>query len=116
MPSKIEVSAETVKDKLKEAQGNISFAANRLGVHRSWLHTYINEHPTVKAALDDIREGTLDRAETMLQTRMAQSDTLLIFFLKTQGHKRGYTERHVIANADGEPFAVKVIEGPKDVR
>lgn len=100
----ITLKTEQVIEYLRTAQGNIAFAATKLGTSRTTLHAYINEHPTVKAALDDIREGTLDRAETMLQSRMASSDTLLIFFLKTQGHKRGYQERHEISGPKEGPI------------
>jgi hypothetical protein len=102
MRAKIVKSAAEVKKQLQMAQGNLAYAASQMRVSRSWLYSYINAHPTVKEALEDIREAALDRAETMLQARMAESDTLLIFFLKTQGHKRGYTERHEITGADGK--------------
>ena len=65
-------------------------AALRLDTSRSNLFKYINAHPTVKAALADIRESTKDDAELMLHDRMRSSDTLLIFYLKTQAHDRGY--------------------------
>lgn len=92
----ITATAEQVIGQLRQSHGNISHAAGKLNTSRKTLHAYINEHPTVKAALADVRESTKDRAETMLQTRMAQSDTLLIFYLKTQAHDRGYGDRSQI--------------------
>lgn len=88
---------EQVIDQLKSSHGNISHAAGKLGTSRKTLHAYINDHPTVKTALDDVRESTKDRAETMLQTRMAQSDTLLIFYLKTQAYDRGYGDKSQVS-------------------
>lgn len=110
----ITLSAEQVIKQLTESHGNISHAAGALRTSRKTLHKYINEHATVKDALDDIREATLDRAETMLQSRMAHSDTLLIFFLKTQGKSRGYVER--FEQEHGGELTTKVVEGPRDVR
>lgn len=89
----IDVSAAEVIEQLKSSFGNISHAAGKLNTSRKTLHAYINEHPTVASALADIRESTKDRAESMLQQRMATSDTLLIFYLKTQAHDRGYGDR-----------------------
>jgi dTDP-4-dehydrorhamnose reductase len=89
----ITVSAADVIDQLQRSHGNIKHAAGKLNTSRFNLHKYINEHPTVKAALDDIREGAKDDAELMLQDRMRTSDTLLIFYLKTQAHDRGYGDR-----------------------
>jgi len=106
----IKVKTEQVVEQLRASQGNISFAAGKLGTSRETLHKYINEHPTVKVALEDIRESTVDRAETMLQQRMSQSDTLLIFFLKTQGHRRGYKERTEISGPEGEPIPISIIK------
>src|SRR5688572_21643883 len=100
-------SAEQVATQLKASQGNVSDAAGKLNTSRRVLHQYINEHPTVKAALADIRESTKDRAETMLQTRMNHSDTLLIFYLKTQARDRGYVERQEISGPNSSDISVK---------
>lgn len=89
----ITVSAAEVIAQLERSHGNIAHAANKLDTSRTTLHKYINEKPTVKAALDDIREAAKDNAETMLYDRMRTSDTLLIFFLKTQAYDRGYGDR-----------------------
>lgn len=81
---------------LKKSRGNISHAADALDTSRTTMHAYINEHPTVKEALKDIKEANKDRAETMLEARMATSDTLLIFYLKTQAYDRGYGDKSQI--------------------
>lgn len=94
-------SAEQVIAQLKRSRGNISHAADTLGTSRKTLHAYLNEHPTVKDAARDIKEASKDRAETMLESRMATSDTLLIFYLKTQAHDRGYGD-HVKQEHVGE--------------
>lgn len=103
----ITASADQVIEQLRLSHGNISHAAGKLNTHRKTLHAYINEHPTVEVALKDIRESTKDRAETMLQTRMATSDTLLIFFLKTQAHDRGYGDRSQTEHKGGTTLTVK---------
>jgi hypothetical protein len=89
----IKVGTEQVIQQLEASRGNVSHAAGKLKTSRRVLHKYINEHPTVKEALADIREAAIDRGETLLQARMESSDSLLIFFLKTQGHSRGYGDK-----------------------
>ena len=89
----ITVGAEQVIAQLKASHGNISHAAGRLGTSRETLRKYMLEHPTVAAAKNDIKEASKDRAETMLEKRMETSDTLLIFYLKTQAHDRGYGDK-----------------------
>lgn len=88
----IKATQDEVIEALREKRGNVSRAAGSLRTSRSSLHKYINTRPKVAAALADIRESLLDDAEEMLENRMRDSDTLLIFFLKTRGAKRGYTE------------------------
>lgn len=106
----ITVSATDVIDQLGRSHGNIKHAAGKLNTTRTTLHKYINEHPTVKAALDDIREGAKDDAELMLYDRMRTSDTLLIFFLKTQAYDRGYREtvRNEVSGEGGGPLQVVI--------
>jgi hypothetical protein len=106
MPAKIEMSTQTVIDELKDCRGNVAYTASQLKVSRGWLWRYIGNHPTVREALDDIKESVIDKAELSLEQRMMSSDTLLIFFLKTQGKGRGYTERQEITGADGGPVVV----------
>lgn len=92
MPAIVVVTQEVI-EQLKASRGNISHAAGKLDTSRDTLHRYINEHPTVKAALRDIKEASKDRAETMLEKRIETSDTLLIFYLKTQAYDRGYGDK-----------------------
>jgi hypothetical protein len=99
-------SESQVIQQLKKSRGNVSHAANKLDTSRETLHKYINEYPTVKDALHDIRESAKDRGEEMLQSRMAHSDTLLIFFLKTQAHDRGYGDRSQHEHSGGTTMRV----------
>lgn len=92
----ITATAQEVIAQLKASRGNISHAAGKLDTSRETLRKFINEHPTVKTAAKDIKEAAKDRAETMLEKRMETSDTLLIFYLKTQAHDRGYGDKSQI--------------------
>lgn len=107
-----DVPAKAVIEQLTASHGNVSHAARKLGTSRKTLHAYINDHPTVAAALDDIREGEIDDAELMLYDRMRSSDALLIFFLKTRGNKRGYSERNQleISGPNGDDIPIRVVD------
>lgn len=107
----ITATAEQVIAQLKMSRGNISHAAGKLNTHRFTLHRYINEHLTVKAALHDIKEASKDRAETMLEKRMETSDTLLIFYLKTQAYDRGYGDKSQISGPNGGPLQMAIVKG-----
>ena len=112
----ITTTPEGVIAELERCKGNVKATARKLGTSRVNLFLYIRDHPEVRSALDSIREGTIDDAEVMLQTRMKKSDALLIFFLKTQGHKRGYVERHEVTGADGNDLTIRVVYGERTDR
>ena len=107
-----DIPAKAVIEQLTASHGNVSHAAKKLGTSHKTLHAYINDHPTVAAALEDIREGAIDDAELMLYDRMRNSDVLLIFFLKTQGHRRGYSEKNQIeiSGPNGDDIPIRVVD------
>ena len=106
----ITVSAADVIDQLGRSHGNIKHAAGKLNTTRTTLHKYINEHPTVAAALADIREGAKDDAELMLYDQMRTNPTLLIFFLKTQARDRGYSDTLALTGKDGGDIAINFVD------
>lgn len=80
---------------IKAARGLITVAARSLGVEFSAVYGMAKRHPEVKQAIEDSREQMLDFAESKLFENMKANDnTALIFFLKTQGRKRGYNENY----------------------
>lgn len=53
--------------------------------------------------VEDAREKMLDNVESALYQQALSGNTVaMIFFLKTQGKKRGWVERQEITGADGE--------------
>lgn len=85
-------SAEIV-NVLWQCQGFLSATAKELKTTRKTLHEYINTFPEIQEALTDIRENRLDVAETALMQAIRNGNvTAIIFFLKTQGRDRGYSQ------------------------
>lgn len=96
-------TADQMIDALKYAQGMVTHAADRLGCSYNTMVKYIEKYPTVRAAYKQLQERTLDNVELRLLKAVNNDDlTAIIFFLKTQGKRRGYTERidHTIFTAD----------------
>ena len=61
--------------------------------------------------LQSSRETMLDNAETALYDEALNGNTTaLIFFLKTQGKSRGYTERQELTGADGGSIPITYIK------
>lgn len=58
-------------------------------------------------ALESARETMLDNAESILYKKVLEGSTVeLLFFLKTQGKDRGYTERQELTGANGGAIVV----------
>lgn len=101
------LSNEQVIEAMQKFNGNLSAVARSLGVARNTVYAHVEKYATAKAALDNARESMLDNAESVLYRKVLEGSTPeLIFFLKTQGKRRGYTERQEVTGADGAPTSV----------
>lgn len=94
----VKIPTETIILALNKSHGNISRAADRIGCCRDTLHSRINAEPAIKQVLDSNRERWIDDSEDVLREKVLAGDTAsLLFFLKTQGKKRGYDmDRNVL--------------------
>jgi hypothetical protein len=94
MTSGVKISDKNIILALEKTAGVITAAASRLGMDRASLSRRINESDELKVACLDIKEKTLDLAESKLLYGLQRGDkTYVIFYLKTQGKRRGYVER-----------------------
>ena len=112
-----ELVAETVIKQIQALSGNVSSVAKFFRMSRQTMHKYINDHPTVQQALEESREKMIDNVESALYSQaLAGNTTAMIFFLKTQGKKRGYVERQEITGKDGEKIQIEYVnDWRKDV-
>lgn len=83
---------------LKQVHGNISAAANALGVERCTLYGYIKNHPVVTEILKDERQAMIDKAESVLWNAMDSTDMEIAldaskYALDRIGRDRGYVTR-----------------------
>lgn len=106
-------TAAEMAEAIKKGKGILSAAATALGCVRQTVAAYIERYPTVKAAYEDAKESTIDFVESRLLKNIEGGDTTaIIFFLKTQGKARGYTEQHYI-KVDGD-VPISVVKMPID--
>ncbi len=77
-------------------------------ISRTTHYEWLNTDPDYAAAVDAIKESLIDRAESALQTLITDGNVpAVLFFLKTQGKKRGYIERtETDVTSGGQPLQI----------
>jgi hypothetical protein len=86
------LSTERIEDAIRRAGGNLTAAAEKLGVGRSTLYTRITEEPSLLATRDEIVESFVDEAETAIVAAVRRGDVnAATFVLRTQGSRRGWS-------------------------
>ena len=100
---------QDVQASIESLSGNMSAIARKHGKSRAWMYEYIRDN----GLWDDVessREKMIDNVESALYSQaLAGNTTAMIFFLKTQGKKRGYVERQEITGKDGSDVTIKVV-------
>jgi len=112
MANKPKFTIAQVEQAIRDSAGLLYLAAKRLRCSPSTVTNYVERSKRLQQAVEESIETRLDIAEGKLAEKISEGDTTaLIFFLKTKGKKRGYTERQELADADGKPLRF-VIEAP----
>lgn len=95
-------TAEKIIIALKEAKGLLTLASRKAGVSYTTINRYANEFPSVREAVEEAKETMLDFAEGKLFEKINKGDTVaILFYLKTQGKRRGYIERQELSGEGG---------------
>lgn len=85
---------------IRESRGNVSVAAEALGVLRCSLHNRIADTPGMRQVVIDARESLVDHAETALAAAVERGEGWAVCFtLKCLGKARGYIERQEVVNS-----------------
>jgi len=101
---------------LKKTLGNVSKACEAVGIDRSTFYDWVNADPAFAQSLKDVREKTVDIAETALQKLIQEGNpTAIIFYLKTQAKDRGYREGMEHTGADGKDLFPQFANQPIQV-
>jgi len=86
---------------LEKNLGIVSNTAKQVGIHRSTYYEWRDTDPEFREAAESIQEVALDFVESKLLKRISdESDTAIIFYLKTKGKHRGYVERSEIQTTE----------------
>lgn len=105
MPKKsedIQRNKERLLISLKDCSGIVTFACEKVGLSRQTFYRWYREDAEFKERADAINELQIDIAEASLLKKIQKGDTTaIIFYLKTKGKSRGYTERKEIVAPDG---------------
>ena len=120
----MDTNKKTVLKMLEKTRGIVSSACESANIARSTFYDWCNNDPDFKQAVDDINEAAIDFVESKLMEKingitmldkvedgegvtykLPPSDTAIIFFLKTKGKKRGYSEKTELdITTGGEPL------------
>lgn len=102
---------------LEASAGNVSRACRLVNIDRSTYYKW-RQNEKFKEAARDVIEGLIDFAESSLLEQIKEKNTTAtIFFLKTRGKHRGYTEKTEIEHSgqiENRPPVIIKIERAQD--
>ena len=82
---------------LTECLGNVSKASEMVGISRITHYNWCKNDIEYKAKVDEIQDISLDYVEDKLMGCINNEDlTAIIFYLKSKGKSRGWTDRQAI--------------------
>ena len=97
LSKKRERTCQKIIQALQECNGLLTLAAHKAGVSYGTVKRYASEFPSVQEAKENAKENMLDFCEGKLFLKIKENDLIaILFYLKTQGKKRGYIERQEI--------------------
>lgn len=101
----------TIKSALEKARGNVSLAAEVLGVTRQTVYSYMARYPDLVAVRADAENYILDIAEAHIEKAVLGGDMDAIkFYLRTKGRIRGYmtSGQMVLSGDEDKPLVIRV--------
>lgn len=101
MTDKTDTKKKALLQALEKNLGIVTQATKTVGIHRSTYYEWLEKDAEFEKAARDIQEVALDFVEGKLLKRIQdESDTAILFYLKTKGKHRGYVERTEIVQHD----------------
>ena len=95
---------------LESSLGVVTSACAKAGIGRTQFYNWMKEDPAFKQQVDELENVAFDFVESQLYKQIQDNNTAAtIFWLKTKGKNRGYSERTEITGRDGEsltPFQI----------
>jgi hypothetical protein len=107
--NKTEHTKKALLDALEKSLGIVTTACKKVGIGRTTYYDWYNNDPDFKEKVDDLKNVALDFAESQLHKQIQDNSTsATIFYLKTQGKKRGYIERQEVDLSSGNEQINKI--------
>ena len=107
--NKTEHTKKALLDALEKSLGIVTTACKKVGIGRTTYYDWYNNDSDFKEKVDDLKNVALDFAESQLHKQIQDNSTsATIFYLKTQGKKRGYIERQEVDLSSGNEQINKI--------
>ena len=92
---KTEATKAAMLTALENSLGIVTTACKEVGVSRESHYRWMREDASYKESVESVADIGIDVAESKLYELIKQGNvTSVIFYLKTKGRKRGYSEHH----------------------
>lgn len=93
MSSRLTDKQKKFLEALENSAGIVSTACKKMKISRQTYYNWKKKNEKFAEGVEEIKEGVIDFAESMLLQKIKEGDTTsIIFFLKTKGRHRGYVE------------------------
>ena len=88
------IKKEALLNALEQSLGVVTVACKKADIPRSTYYKWLKEDKEFKQQVQELENVALDFAESQLHKQISDNSTAAtIFYLKTKGKLRGYTER-----------------------
>ena len=113
------IKKETLLKALEKSLGVVTIACKKADIPRSTYYKWLKDDDEFRQQVQEIENVALDFAESQLHQQIQDNSTAAtIFFLKTKGKSRGYTEKSELdITTDGKSITdinIKVIDTGND--
>ncbi len=113
------IKKESLLESLEKSLGVVTIACKNAKIPRSTYYKWLKDDEDFREQVKQIENVALDFAESQLHQQIADNSTAAtIFFLKTKGKTRGYTERSELDVTSGgksiSEIKIEVIDTNKD--
>lgn len=95
--TKSDIQKKGMIEALQQSLGIVSTACESMEISRQTHYRWMSEDQEYKRSVNELKNMTLDFAESKLHELIASGNTAaIIFYLKTKGKERGYVERQEV--------------------
>ena len=92
-----------------QSRGIIAPACKAVSINRTTYYDWMERDPAFAESVEAIRQEQIDTVESALLNKIEDGDTTaVIFYLKTKGKERGYSERTELTGRDGKDLIPEI--------